>query len=88
MKCKNCNKNFHYCSSCYGDKYEDNGYCSEKCFVNSDEYSEVFEKVSCFYNALDFNLQREFSNIWHNIVMENELYEDVFNFIIEKNNLI
>lgn len=47
MICKNCNIEFHYCSSCGEDGYSEYGFCSWSC---KDEYANTkckHEKVQC-----------------------------------------
>lgn len=52
MICKQCSKEFHYCSSC-GDNFpNENGYCSEKCLKSSEEYKQAEDIM----NALIHNL--------------------------------
>jgi len=38
MKCKKCNYNFIYCSTCDYHNHNEEGYCSEKCWKESDEF--------------------------------------------------
>ena len=51
MNCKNCDKKFHYCSSCDFDEVSDEGYCSLECYVDGSK--EKVEKLSCFWKSLN-----------------------------------
>ena len=54
MKCRKCDKEFHYCSSCGHCFPEEIGYCSYNCWENSDEY--LFpETESKVYSKFDPN---------------------------------
>ena len=45
MQCKKCGKKYHWCSSCGPDFPNDEGYCSDECFENSEETKNVMYKV-------------------------------------------
>lgn len=54
MICKKCEKQVHYCSSCgFVGCYMDEGFCSEKCWRESEEYQQTFNDFKKFIKDMD-----------------------------------
>lgn len=53
MLCKQCNREFHYCCSCDAIPSCNQGFCSDECWENSDEYKNEKEKFIKFYESLN-----------------------------------
>lgn len=52
MICKNCIKEYHYCTTCEEDAAKYNGYCSNECWEKSAEYFNIKHKFISFYISL------------------------------------
>jgi len=58
MKCKVCQKEFHYCNSCERDEFMEIDYCSEACYMQSEEYRLNASTITEFiYSLTDEQLQ-------------------------------
>ena len=75
MECKICDRKYHYCSSCYADRYMFYGYCSEKCWHDSAEYKRNRSMFRAFIISLDLNQKRAFKQIWFDGKYEEESYK-------------
>ena len=53
MKCKKCGKVFHYCTSCDCIPSCSQGFCSDECWEESNEYKNEKEKFLKFYKSLN-----------------------------------
>ena len=59
MKCKECGKKFHYCSSCSCETWNDHGFCDVNCFFDYPENQSLRGEIRSFYKSLD-STQRYF----------------------------
>ena len=76
--CPVCDKKFHACGSCYLSHGYEYTYCSEECYLKSDEYKEESTPILSFLYSLN-DEQRE---IFYKIV--NDIDEDLLNFVIKE----
>ncbi len=82
MKCKNCKKTVHYCSSCgFVGYYMDEGFCSDKCWKESEEYTKALKDFDIFIYEFD-DKQIEF--LFDLVDGEYTNYEIEFIYIIKK----
>ena len=52
MKCKQCNKDYHHCSSCGSCFPEEIGFCSYDCWERSEEYCNIHEKFESLIGSM------------------------------------
>lgn len=60
--CKNCQKKFHACRSCYFNNMWEYRYCSDSCWESSDEYELVLEKwksIGSYLESTELGYLRE-----------------------------
>lgn len=80
MNCIKCGKKYHWCSSCGFSFPEDHGYCSNDCFVNSDEYKDV---VGRFKLVIDKLGNKELGLLsWLLREVNFEVYDNIFSKMI------
>jgi hypothetical protein len=53
MKCKVCEKNFHYCTSCSPDYEADHGVCSRACLLELPEFKIALGRWNALYSTLN-----------------------------------
>lgn len=82
MKCKICNREFHYCTSCDYDKYLLEGYCSQECYQNSEEWKTFAPKAQEFYDSLSESQKLEFWTLWDNGIFVDDKWEFYLDSII------
>ena len=58
--CKKCGTKFHYCTSCDHDPCRYNGYCSDECWEQGEEHSDIKKRTIDFYSSLPTDEQRRF----------------------------
>jgi len=75
MKCRTCKKEFHYCISCDYDMYYSTGYCSQKCYEESEEWPRFKEKLKKFYDSLNNNQKDMLFNLWDNGIFVDDKWE-------------
>jgi len=63
MNCKTCEKSFHYCSSCEMDLASYRGYCSSKCFEESETYMLGWMKLYRFMRNLSAGQTKMFKEL-------------------------
>lgn len=77
IKCKQCEREFHYCSSCKNrEPYLDCGFCSQQCWEESADYNERRTLVLNFYAMLPYEckepLWRLINSVFYNYNYCNE----------------
>ncbi len=89
MICKKCGKEFHYCSNCISNIYQEYGYCSKECFEDSEELKENKTCLLSFLYSLDRFQYKLFKTIFYNVPLDEYPYEGfVENFIDQKDKKI
>jgi len=68
--CKKCGRKFHYCGSCGFDEFSSNGYCSDACWLKSEEYGKNEIMVKEFYRSLDGLQRKAFRHILDEVDMD------------------
>jgi len=79
MKCKNCQKEFHYCTSCDHDPCRSEGYCSDSCWETDKEYADIKKRALEFYESLMNDSQKQFFKD----ICEGEIGEDYQYLILD-----
>ncbi len=76
MECKICKSNFHYCSSCDYDKWAYSGYCSKKCYFNSNKAKNIKKQFIKFNNSLDKKQRQLFKLLWNQGIFDDDKWLD------------
>lgn len=82
MKCKTCAKDFHYCSSCDYDRYNSDGYCSQDCYMESEEWRVYSRNIQDFYDSLSKDQQLELWALWDNGIFVDDKWEYFIDTVI------
>ena len=83
MKCKICKEDSHYCTSCDYDKYMMSGYCSKRCYEQSEEWKLFNKKVIKFYESLNKEQQSELWSLWDNGILIDDKWEDFLDYVFQ-----
>jgi hypothetical protein len=83
MKCKHCQKEFHYCSSCDYDRYNYEGYCNQECYEQSEEWKTFALKAKKFYDSLSFEQKLELWCLWDNGILLDDKWEAYIDMVFE-----
>jgi len=88
MKCKQCGRAYHYCSSCDHDEYYSSGYCERLCYEESDEWKLFSEKVKSFYDSLNKEQKLDLWALWDNgIFIDNKWEKHLDSIILDPRDL-
>ena len=83
MKCKSCDREFHYCTSCDYDKYNSAGYCSVECYIKTEEWSIFSKNMQTFYDSLSKDQKLELWSLWDNGIFIDDKWEWYLDSVIE-----
>lgn len=85
MKCLECNKFYHICSSCdEGEIWTENDFCSEECMLSSNKLIKIQKKTTAFIDSLTEKTRKEFEQLlnnyinYHEYIFEDKRYFDMF----------
>jgi len=85
MQCLYCKKNFKIDHVNVITQLYLKSYCSNKCFINSDEYKIFIPKLKYFYESLDNEQKLLLWSLWDNGILLDEMYESAIDEIIINN---
>jgi hypothetical protein len=90
MICKICKKEYHHCTACTFDDWEDYRdyeYCSEECFEKSSDCLKVRTLTLNFYHLLDLNQKKSFWKLINLVFLQlnkPKFFKYVFLYVLDE----